>query len=170
MFYQDVFRAFDERGIRYLVVGALAMNLHGAPRMTADLDVLADLGRDNLSRLLETLSELGYRPRLPVDAKELLSPKVREDWKKTKSLVAFTFTHPKIQYQEVDLLLESPVPFGEADRDKMIVTVEAVRIPVMSVDHLIVMKRAAGRQQDLDDIETLERIKHLRPGGPGHAK
>jgi predicted nucleotidyltransferase len=169
MFYQDVFRAFDERGIRYLVVGAVAVNLYGAPRMTSDLDIVADLERDNLSRLLETLAEGGYRPRLPVDAKDLLSRKVRDDWKKTKGLVAFTFFHPKIQYQEVDLILESPVPFEEADRAKMVVTVEAVRIPVMSVDHLIAMKRAAGRQQDLDDIETLERIKHLRQGGPEHA-
>jgi hypothetical protein len=40
----------------------------------------------------------------------------------------------------------------------------------MSVDRLIAMKRAAGRQQDLDDIETLERIKHFRQGGPEHAK
>lgn len=165
MFYLDVFRAFDEQRVRYVVVGALAMNLHGAPRMTADLDIVADLGRDNLSLLLGALSELGYRPRLPVDAKELLSPKVREDWKKTKGLVAFTFYHPKIQYQEVDLLLESPVPFGEADGEKTIMTVEAVRIPVISIDHLITMKRAVGRKQDLADIEVLERIKRLRPGG-----
>ncbi len=170
MFYLDVFRAFDERGIRYVVVGALAMNLHGAPRMTADLDIVADLGQDNLSLLLETLSEIGYRPRLPVDAKELLSPDVRENWKKTKGLVAFTFIHPKIQYQEVDLLLESPVSFIQADRNKTVVTVESARIPVMSVDHLIVMKRMAGRPQDLDDIGTLERIKHLQLGGPEHAE
>jgi len=169
MYYQDVFRAFDERGIRYVVVGALALNLHGAPRMTADLDIVADLERNNLSRLLETLSELGYRPRLPVDAKELLSSRTREEWKKTKGLMAFTFIHPKIQYQEVDLLLESPVPFEEADRDKAVVTIEAVGIPVMSVDHLIAMKRAAGRQQDLDDIESLERIKRLQEKGPEHA-
>jgi hypothetical protein len=169
MFYQDVFRAFDERGVRYLVVGALAMNLHGAPRMTSDLDILADLGRENLSLLLKTLAEGGYRPQLPVDAKELLSPRTREDWKKSKGPVAFTFVHSKIQYQEVDLLLESPVPFEEADRDKTVVTVEGVRIPVVSIDHLIAMKLGSGRQQDRADIEVLERIKGLRPGGPENA-
>jgi len=170
MFYLDVFRAFDQRKIRYAVVGALAINLHGAPRMTADLDIVADLERDNLLRLLETLAELGYRPRLPVDAKNLLSPEVREEWKKTKGLVAFTFIHPKIQYQEVDLLLESPVSFEEADRNKTVLTVESVKVPVISIDHLIAMKRATGRQQDLDDIETLERIKQFRQGGQEHAK
>jgi len=34
MFYQDIFKAFHEKNIRYLVIGAIAMNLHGAPRMT----------------------------------------------------------------------------------------------------------------------------------------
>jgi len=51
LFYEDLFRAFDEEHIRYVVVGALAMNLHGAPRMTADLDILADFETGNLSKL-----------------------------------------------------------------------------------------------------------------------
>ena len=79
MFYLDVFREFEQRDIRYLVVGALAMNLHGAPRMTADLDILADFEEKNLSRVIAALKELGFRPRLPVEPENLLSPKNREN-------------------------------------------------------------------------------------------
>ncbi|HEY5648774.1 MAG TPA: hypothetical protein VIU33_04705 [Nitrospiria bacterium] len=161
MFYLDVFREFDQRGIRYLVVGALAMNLYGAPRMTADLDILADLEEENLSRLVEAMGDLGYQPRLPVKPEELLSSDKRKEWSRTKGLKAFTFNHPKVRYQEVDLLLESPVPFAEGDRDKTIMTVEGISIPVISVGHLISMKKKVGRKQDLADIETLERIKRL---------
>jgi hypothetical protein len=46
---------------------------------------------------------------------------------------------------ELDLLLDIPIPFEEADRAKKIVTAGSLRIPVVSLDHLIVMKRAAPR-------------------------
>jgi hypothetical protein len=49
MFYQDLFTAFHGGQVRYLVVGAVAMNLHGAPRMTADLDLVVDLERGDLA-------------------------------------------------------------------------------------------------------------------------
>ena len=165
MFYEDVFKAFHEKNIRYLVIGAIAMNLHGAPRMTADLDILSDMSRENLMRVIETLGELGYRPRLPVSATDLLDSERRQRWIQEKRLIAFTFFHPKIQFQEVDLLLQSPVSFDEAYQRKMIVAVESVNIPVISVDHLIQMKHSTGREQDKADIQVLERIKRLRSEG-----
>jgi hypothetical protein len=165
MFYQDIFEAFDRKHVRYLVVGAIAMNLHGAPRMTADLDILGDLQTENLSILLETLAELGYRPRLPVSPRGLLDPQQRRQWAEEKGLIAFTFFHPKLQYQEVDLLLQSPVPFNEAYPQRVTIHVGAIQIPVISINHLIEMKQAIGREQDRADIQTLERIKALKTGG-----
>ncbi|MBI1819132.1 MAG: hypothetical protein HY202_01825 [Nitrospirae bacterium] len=161
MFYQDVFKAFDKRKIKYVVIGGIAINLHGAPRMTSDLDILADLNKENLSLLLETLKELGYCPRLPVSPMELLDPRIREEWKKEKNLKAFTFYHPKIQYQEVDLLLESPLSFDEINREKTIVEAESTHIPVISIEHLIEMKRRTGREQDEADVQVLEKIRKI---------
>jgi len=166
MFYQDIFEAFDRKRIRYLVVGAVAMNLHGAPRMTADLDILGDLQTENLSILLETLAELGYRPRLPVSPRELLDPQQRRQWAEEKGWVAFTFFHPKLQYQEVDLLLQSPIPFNEAYLERVTIRAGGIEIPVISINHLIEMKQAIGREQDRADIQTLERIKAIKKGGP----
>jgi hypothetical protein len=165
MFYQELFEAFDRKHIRYLVVGAIAMNLHGAPRMTADLDILCDLETDNLTILLDTLAELGYRPRLPVSPGELLDPRQRRRWVEEKSLIAFTFFHPKLPYQEVDLLLQSPIPFSEAFPERVIIRAGTIQIPVISINHLIEMKRAIDREQDRSDIKTLERIKELKRGG-----
>lgn len=162
MFYEDVFAAFQAHEVRYLVVGAFAMNLHGAPRMTADLDIVVDLGRDNLPRLLAALESAGYRPRLPVPATDLLDEQKRAAWITDKHLVAFTFLNPKIPYQEVDILLRSPVPFEEADRAKRVIVSGSLRLPITSIDHLIHMKRQTGREQDRSDIDVLERIKALR--------
>ncbi len=43
MFYLEVFRALEEHKVRYLLVGGLAMNLHGVPRMTMDIDLVIAL-------------------------------------------------------------------------------------------------------------------------------
>ncbi len=161
MFYEDIFKTFYEKKISYIVVGGIAINLHGAPRMTADLDILADLKKENLSLLLETLKELGYCPRLPVSPQELLDPEKRRFWIEEKSLIAFTFFHPKIQYQEIDLLLKSPVSFGILEKEKTVVTVDSFCIPVISIEHLIEMKRKTGREQDESDIHVLEKIKEI---------
>lgn len=169
MFYEDVFGAFDQKQVRYLVVGALAMNLYGAPRMTADLDIVADLEERNFSLVVNTLTELGYRPRLPVAAQEVLSSEKREQWRKEKGLVAFTFIHPKIRYQEVDILLQMPISYEEAEEEKTVVRVESLKIPVMSIDHLIALKQRAGREQDRSDIDVLKRIKVLKSGGTSNS-
>jgi hypothetical protein len=51
MFYLDLFRALNDHQVRYLLVGGLAMNLHGVPRMTMDVDLILAMDEANLERL-----------------------------------------------------------------------------------------------------------------------
>jgi hypothetical protein len=44
-------RCFDEHGIRYFVTGAVAAIAYGEPRLTNDIDIVADLGEDKIARL-----------------------------------------------------------------------------------------------------------------------
>jgi hypothetical protein len=48
MFYLDLFRCLHEHDVRYLLVGGLAMNLHGVPRMTMDVDLILAMDDANL--------------------------------------------------------------------------------------------------------------------------
>ena len=41
--FEPVFLALNEAGVRYVIVGGLAVVLHGYPRFTADLDIVLDL-------------------------------------------------------------------------------------------------------------------------------
>lgn len=166
MFYDEVLTKLQDSDVRFVVVRAVAMNLHGVPRMTADLDLLVDLSEPNLSAFLQAFEELGYKPRLPVPASALLDPERRREWVEQRNLKAFTFVHSLRPLQEVDLLLESPVSFEEADRQKTLLAAGRLRIPVISLDHLIAMKRVAARAQDAADVEALERLKRLL-GGSG---
>lgn len=44
-------RCFDEHGIRYFVTGAVAAIAYGEPRLTNDIDIVADLEEDKMPRL-----------------------------------------------------------------------------------------------------------------------
>jgi hypothetical protein len=57
MFYLDLFRALNEAGVRYVLVGGVALNLHGVERATMDVDVAIALDGDNLSRAVDARSQ-----------------------------------------------------------------------------------------------------------------
>jgi hypothetical protein len=65
MFYEEVFRELNKSEVLYLVIGGIAVNLYGVPRVTQDLDLLVDMGKENLKRLVKALENIGYHPKLP---------------------------------------------------------------------------------------------------------
>ena len=65
---------------------------------------------------------------------------------------------PSDALREVDLLATSPVPFPALLEGSDKVELGGVQVRVASVEHLLVMKRASGRAQDLADIEALTRL------------
>ncbi len=62
--YHAIFRSFNKLGIDYLVVGGLAVNFHGIPRMTYDIDIMILLERNNILKLVTILTEWGYKPKV----------------------------------------------------------------------------------------------------------
>src|SRR2546430_15707471 len=109
MLYEAIFRGLHAARIRYLIVGAVAINLHGVPRMTADLDLMVDMKQNNLRSFVETVTGLGYCPRVPVQAEAIFDATTRREGRQTKSMVMFTWIHSARPYEEVDLFLENPI-------------------------------------------------------------
>ncbi|CAG4885357.1 protein of unknown function [Georgfuchsia toluolica] len=52
MFYLDLFRALDQEQVRYLLIGGLALNIHGVERATMDIDLMLAMDSDNLKSFL----------------------------------------------------------------------------------------------------------------------
>ncbi len=73
--FRTIFKELNDLGIDYLVVGGLAVNLHGVPRMTYDIDLMILLQSENILKLVSKLTQWGYRPRIPVDPKSLPTKK-----------------------------------------------------------------------------------------------
>ncbi|RIL10635.1 MAG: hypothetical protein DCC75_03920 [Proteobacteria bacterium] len=60
---------------------------------------------------------------------------------------------------DIILFTELPLPFDALYAEKSVKPLGGLQIPVVSIRHLIEMKRSAGRSQDLDDIKALEILK-----------
>ena len=148
--------------VDYLIAGGMAVNLHGVPRFTKDLDILVDTSDRNLKRLGTALKALGYRPRIPVLLEEFLNPQNWKKWKREKGMLAFTLFHPKNHYEIIDILTASPIPFSKAKQNRKRVSVGGLRLNLVSLKDLILMKREAGREQDLSDIEALQKVMKAR--------
>jgi nucleotidyltransferase AbiEii toxin of type IV toxin-antitoxin system len=162
-----IFAALDASGARYLVVGGVAVVLHGHPRFTADLDLVLALDPDNLSRALPALEALGYRPRAPVSLTQFVDPAQRQLWIDEKSMTVFSLWSPQLPATEIDLFAAEPLPFEAAYRRALRADLGATTATVASLRDLIALKRSAGRPQDLEDASALEAIERALAEGDG---
>ncbi len=162
MIYEEIFKEFELRGVRYLVVGGLAVNLYGYVRLTMDLDIMVDLSDENLSKIVNVMETFGYTPRVPVNPHEFISKEKRDEWIEQKGAIVFTFIDLKSPFKHVDIFLSNPMNFEAAYSRREVMTIGGVRIDTASIDDLIEMKRSAGRPRDMEDANHLERIKMLR--------
>ena len=159
MFYEEVFRKLGEKKIRYAVAGGIALVLHGAVRFTSDLDLIVELSAYNLENFISAMNELGYKPRLPVKTDDFADPLMREKWIVEKGMEVFTFYHPELRINQVDVFVKEPLKFDALEKELVWITAKDVTIPVVSLAHLKILKRIAGRPQDFADIEALEELE-----------
>ncbi|MGC1404919.1 MAG: DUF6036 family nucleotidyltransferase [Thermodesulfobacteriota bacterium] len=158
MYYFEILEAFYKNKVKYLIVGGLAVNLYGVPRLTQDIDFIISTKKQNILKINSVLKDLGYIPRLPVDPKDLTdSGKVR-DWVENRNLKAFSFYHKKDSFKVIDILLVHPLQFEESFKNKTVKKTKDVEIYLASLIDLIKTKEFSGRMQDSCDIKMLKKI------------
>ena len=142
-------------GVRYVVVGGLALVLHGLDRLTADVDLVFDLAADRVLDAVSALTVAGYRPLAPVDPLALADPAQRHEWQTTRNMQVFSFWDSTNTRPTIDVMLSSAIPFEDLWSRAAVISIGGHEIRVACVEHLIRMKEAAGRPQDLADVERL---------------
>jgi hypothetical protein len=145
--YMSIFRGFNKATIDYLIVGGLAVNFHGIPRMTYAIDIMMLLERQNVHKMVSLLESWGYKARLPVDATEIADESVRERWIKEKNWKALTFYNDEAPVMEIDLMIDVPMRYEELKERAVVFTVGGESVPVISIEDLIELKKRvdAGR-------------------------
>lgn len=153
---EHVLEALSQAEVRYLVVGGVAVVLHGHLRTTLDLDLVVQLDPENLEAALRTLGDLGFQPQAPVALDSFADPRNREAWFHEKNMTVFSLWNPEQQGFAVDLFVQEPFDFPAAYERSALIQIQGSDVHVLSLEDLIAMKRAAGRPQDRLDIESLE--------------
>jgi hypothetical protein len=134
--------AFRERGARWYLFGAQAALLHGAARLTADVDVTVDVGPAGAPPLLAALRRGGFVPRVA---------DIHEFAERTRVL---PLAHEPTG-MPVDVVLAGPGPEMLFLARACARTVEGVTVPVARAEDVVVMKVLAGRPKDLDDVVAI---------------
>jgi hypothetical protein len=162
MFYEDVFRALNGAKIKYVVAGGVAVAMHGYPRFTKDLDVIVYLEQKNLSKFFDTMIDIGYLPRVPVTKEQFIDAKQRKKWQKDKGMIVFSFCHRDPPFKVVDMFVTAPINFQLLYKKRVRADVGNMMIPLISIEHLKILKKKAGRFQDKNDIIQLIEIERLK--------
>ena len=148
--------AFRAHEVDFVVIGGIAVLAYGHPRTTFDLDFVAALDADNAARLAAALRELGARVRgvdadlLEVDPTDPAQLASGANWTLVTDAGWLDF-----------------MPAAEGARDYEAISADAVAVRggtfrVVGLDDLIRMKRASGRDKDIDDIAALTHREHPR--------
>lgn len=156
---RQIFAALNDAEVDHVVVGGMAVILHGYLRATADLDLVVGLEQQNCLRALEALSDIGFTPRLPVPIEHFADPHKRRDWIEQHNMLVFPLRDPDNPLRSLDLFVTEPIGFDAQVGDAAIKSIDGMAVRVASIEHLIEMKQSAGRPRDLDDIAKLRQIR-----------
>lgn len=144
--FRDLFAELNAAAAEYLVVGAHALAAHGHVRATKDLDVWVRASPENAARVHRALAAFGA-PLQGLSVQDLAGPDL-----------IFQIGIPPVRIDVITSI--DGVAFEEAWPERVRSQYADQRVHVLSRRHLIVNKKAAGRLQDLADVEFLEK------GGP----
>lgn len=148
-----IFAALDAHRVDYVVVGGIAVQVHGHVRMTNDLDLIPSPTPENLKRLAAALRELQAR---------ILNPGSEHLAIDARMLPRATLWQLGTPHGDIDILHDAPgaAPFPQLRERALTVALGNHTIPIAGRDDLIKMKRASGRPTDLADIAALTEPEH----------
>lgn len=151
--------ALNEAGVRYLIVGGLAVMAHGYQRTTVDLDLVVQLMPQNILTALQALESLGYQPRIPVTAEQFANSELRENWRREKGMLVFQLHSDQHRTTPVDVFVYEPFDFAfEYERAIVEPIAPGINARIIGLEALMEMKRVANRLKDLADLEALQKI------------
>ena len=155
----ELLQSLSDENVQFVLVGGLAVQLHGFLSSTFDIDLVLAMDDGNLSRFIDVAKRFGLVPAIPVPIDALRNARQIDQWHREKGMLAFALREPQAGGSTVDVLVRPEVPFERLILDAVSGELFGRQVRIASIDNLLLMKRIANRPKDLLDIAALEKIK-----------
>jgi predicted nucleotidyltransferase len=139
--FKEFLKLLNAHQVEYLLIGGYAVGYHGYPRATADMDIWIATNPANADRIVAVLKEFGFNPA------ELSPQLFLKEWQIIRLGV------PPVRIEIATTI--SGVSFAECYAHRVVNVLDGVKVNLISLNHLKLNKKAAGRHQDLADLENL---------------
>jgi hypothetical protein len=139
--FKEFLKLPNKNRVKYLAFGGYAVNIHGYPRFTGDIDFWVTTDRENIQRVYDTIRQFGFND-------PELTP---ESFQRPNALIRMGVIPFSIEIHTA----VSGIRFDACYPQRVIKEIDGIPIDVMDLKNLIKNKRATGRHKDLDDVENL---------------
>jgi len=139
--FKELLALLNEHKVEYVIVGGYALAFHGAPRYTADLDILVKSDKQNAECILAALKDFGF-----ADIKLSI-----EDFEKPDMIVQLGVVPVRI-----DIITSlTGVSWEQVYSNRVKGKYGNVPAGYIGLEQFIANKKAVGRKRDLADLEAL---------------
>jgi predicted nucleotidyltransferase len=146
--FKEFITLLNTHKVDYLIIGGYAVNYHGYPRYTKDIDFWLWMQEDNIKKLIEAIKAFGF------GSLNL----VIEDFMTPENIVQLGY-----EPYRIDLLVDvEGVDFKGCFERRKETKLDGVAVKFLSLEDLIIAKKKAGRLQDLADAEQLEKLNKTK--------
>ena len=143
--FREFAELLEKNAVKYLIIGGFAVNFHGYPRYTKDIDIWIMVENSNIKNLLKSLDQFGFGG-LGLTENDFLN----ED-----NIIQLGY-----EPNRIDLLVSvEGLDFGSAYNNKIETEIEGILLNFLSIDDLIEAKKTSARPQDLADADFLIKLK-----------
>lgn len=139
--FKEFLKLLNENNVRYLLIGGYAVAFHGYPRTTGDMDIWIAIDPENAKNVTKSLQDFGFNvaslnENLFVDPNNIIR-----------------LGNPPYRIEIITSVLG--IEFEDCYPARITKNIDGTDIHFISKRDLIINKKAAGRNKDLDDIENL---------------
>lgn len=144
--FKEFLKLLKEHNVRYLLIGAYAVNYHGYVRATGDMDIWIAIHPDNAKKIVSVLRAFGFendpdiKPELFLQEKKIIRMGI-----------------PPMRLEITTSI--SGVEFDECYRTRIVDEFDGVEVDLIDFENLMKNKKASGRPKDLLDFEKLQQKK-----------
>ena len=143
--FKEFIELLNEHKVKYLIIGGYAVNFHGYPRYTKDIDLWLWMSEPNIEKLIKAIKDFGFGSQ-NLEIEDFMTP---------ENVIQLGY-----EPYRIDLLMDvDGVSFEDCYERRTEAELDGTEVKFLSLQDLIIAKKKAGRLQDLADAEQLEKLE-----------